>query len=67
MTEKPLRPRKPEYCVYPAVKRCEECSLTNYGLDCCNNPISMPVQQRNKRLSLEAVIRSALDEAMKGR
>jgi hypothetical protein len=30
---------RPAYCVQPAPS-CRECSLTNYGLDCMNNPIA---------------------------
>jgi hypothetical protein len=30
--------RRPDYCTQPSVT-CDECSLTNYGKDCRNNPV----------------------------
>jgi hypothetical protein len=35
----------PGYCSQLSVSRCSNCSLTNYGRDCHNNPIA---QKRNK-------------------
>jgi len=41
--------RKPDYCVQPGVRRCEECSLVSYGRDCFNNPISKPNKQPGQK------------------
>jgi hypothetical protein len=30
--------KRPSYCTQTSVEDCRECSLTNYGLDCSNNP-----------------------------
>ena len=35
---------RPAYCTQPTVK-CQTCALTNYGLDCANNPIPYKVPQ----------------------
>jgi len=33
---------KPEYCTHHTIINCTECSLTNYGKDCMNNPVQYP-------------------------
>ena len=38
---------KPQYCTQNN-GQCATCSLTNYGLDCANNPVSRKPQQRRK-------------------
>ena len=42
----PWRPspvmEKPDYCTRESVETCLECSLTNYNLDCINNPVRYP-------------------------
>jgi len=40
--------QKPQYCTQPSVESCNLCNLTNYGLDCANNPVNKKPMQRRK-------------------
>lgn len=53
---------KPSYCTNSHVETCEDCSLTNYGKDCQNNPIG-----KEKVIGMQVRLPESLHKELKKR